>query len=263
MVRSSTFSYSTVMPIFDLKKMTPYCLSLALLATPLFPTDAALSQTNGNIINVPPPYIPPSSAPLPPSIDSGTDQQVTASERSRPDVLDRIMSTDPDTIDIKEENRSDLRTCDATHGEAMLIALYNCWPVLDGFQAYFASKKMARDYRRKRWELVRENPDYRQSEAYEASQQAEYEDTIGAAKQIEALAGRRDYPMQDMLLLLADIMQIAVAQKRKDYETALSHFDNSIMVFETTRITEPAFANLAILKKQRERIVKRMERLDQ
>lgn len=248
------------MPIFDLTKMTPFCLSLALVVAPLFPTNAALSQTNGNIINVPPPYISPPSAPLPPSIDSGTNQQATASESPQPDVLDRIMSTDPDTIDIKQANRDDLSTCDATHGEAMLIALYNCWPVLEGFQAYFASKKIARDYRRKRWELVRENPDYRQSEKYEASQQAEYEDTIRSAEQIAALAGRREYPMQDMLLFLANIMQIAVAQKKEDYETALSHLDNSIMIFETTRITEPDFANIAILKKQRERIVKRMQR---
>jgi len=262
MVRSSVFSYSTAMLTFDLKKITVLCLSLAVIATPLLPTDAAFAQKNDDIINVPPPYTPPPSALLPPSVDSGTNQQAAASEIPQPDVLDRIMSTDPDTIDIKQPNRDDLSTCDATHGEAMLIALYNCWPVLEGFQAYFASKKTARDYRRKRWELVRENPDYRKSKEYEASQQAEYEDTIRSAKQIEALAGQREYPMQDMLLLLADIMQIAVAQKKQDYETALSHLDNSIMIFETTQITEPQFANLAALKKQRDRIVERMERQD-
>ncbi len=257
MVRSSVFSYSTAMPIFDLKKMSPFCLALALFATSLFPAGAAFSQTNGNIINVPPPYTP---APLPPSIDSGTNEQARASEPLQPNVLDRIMSTYPDKIEIQQENRSDLSSCGATQGETMLIALYNCWPVLEGFQAYFASKKMARDYRMKRWELVQEHPDYRKSKEYKASQQAEYEDTIRSARQIEALAGRRDYPMQDMLLFLANIMQIAVAQKKEDYETALAHLDNSIMIFETTRITEPEFANLAALKKQRERIVEQLER---
>lgn len=260
MVRSSALYYSAAMLIFDFKKIPPFCLSLCLVATSLFSADVAVSQTNGNIINVPPPYIPPPSAPLPPSLDSGKNQKATAPKVPPPDVLDQIMSTDPDTIDIKQANRGDLSTCDATHGDAMLIALYNCWPLLDGFQTYFASKKIAQNYRVARWEAIQENPEYRKSKEYEASQQAEYEDTIRSAKQIEALAGQREYPMQDMLLFLANIMQIAVAQKGQDYETALSHLDNSIMIFETTRITEPEFANLAVLEKQRERIVKRMER---
>lgn len=239
-------------------KIIPLHLVLTLMAASSFPANAAVSQTQKNIINIPPPYAPFPSASLPTSVDSRTNEQTKTSKPQQPDVLDRIMSTDPDTIEIKQENRSDLSTCDATEGEAMLVALYNCWPVLEGFQTYFAAKKIAQYYRTARGELVLENPDYRNSIEYEGSQQAEYEDTTRLAKKIENLAEGRDYPMQDMLLFLANIMQIAVAQKKEDYETALAHLDNSIMIFETTRITEPEFAKLSVLKKQREQMAERV-----
>lgn len=233
---------------------------MLVLFVPLaFPAYASASQDNSGIINLPPPNVPPPSATLPPGYEPRTEQQAAPPDPQQPDVLDRIMQTYPDKIDIKQENRSDLSTCDATEGEAMLIALYNCWPLLEGFQTYYQAKKISRDHRLARRDLAKKNPDYRGSEDYKADQEVEYEDAILSAKKIEALAGKREYPMQDMLLFLANIMQSVVAQKKEDYDTALAHLDNSIMLFETTRITEPEFADLAALKKERKRMAERRE----
>ncbi len=224
-----------------------------------YSTTVAFAQSNSETITVPTPSVSPArsipAATPDANVNSNLDEK--ASETPRSNVLKRIMATDTDTIQIKPENRGNLVSCNASEGEAMLIALHNCWPLLEGFQAYFEAKKISQDHRTARWKLLRDNPDYRASEDYKASEQAEYTDVLRSAKKIEALAGDRIYPMQDMLLFLTNIMKISVAQKQHDYETALVHLDNAIMIFETTRITEPGFATHDRLYKQRERLVER------
>lgn len=240
--------------ICHMKRISQYVV-LVLISALVMPTNAYASQDGSGIINV-----PPSSVPLPPGHEPPADQRATASAPEQPNVLDRIMRAYPDKIAIKKENRNDLSSCNAAEGEAMLIALHNCWPILNGFKIYYEAKKISRDHRLARQALVRENPRYRDSDDYKANQEAEYEDAIRSAKKVETLAGVREYPMQDMLLFLANIIQISVAQKRDDYDTALKHLDNSIMIFETTRITEPGFANLEILTNQRALMVERLEK---
>ncbi len=232
-------------------------LTWALFAASILPAQVSAREAEPETSSFP--NMPPSSQ-LPSQVSgSETDQteQVTAPEKRDVSVLRRIMSTDPKTIVIEAKHRDDLRSCEATEGEAMMIALYNCWPLLEGFQTYREAKEIARDHRRSRRALMREKPEYRGSKEYQASLEAEYDDAIQSAKKIEALAGKREYPMQDMLLFLANLIQSSIAKKRDDYDTALASVDSSIMLFETTKITEPDFANLEALKRERTRLLDR------
>ncbi len=246
------------MAIFDYLKATRRPVVFALLIIAAFSANSAFAQTNGDAVTDPPLSISPAASvpAVTPDANISSDQEEKASDSPQPSVLTRIMRIDPDTIEIKPEDRGDLSSCNATEGEEMLIALHNCWPLLEGFQTYFKAKRVSRDHRTARWKMVRDNPDYRASEDFKASQQAEFADVIRSAKTIETLAGDRTYPMQDMLLFLANLMKFSVAQKQNDYDKELVHLDDAIMIFETTRITEPGFATLDQLYKQRERLIK-------
>ncbi len=237
---------------------TPSCFTLALLAASILPAQVFAQETKLEDFSFP--NVPPSSQSTPQASGSETDQNQQLAAPKKPDVsvLRRIMSTAPKTIVIEAKHRDDLRSCEATEGEAMMIALYNCWPLLEGFQAYREAKEIARDHRRSRRALMLEKPEYRGSEEYQASLEAEYDDAIKSAKKIEALAGKREYPMQDMLLFLANLIQSSIAKKRDDYETALASVDNSIMLFETTKITEPDFVNLEALQRERAQLLDRI-----
>lgn len=225
----------------------PIRLAWTLFAASVLPAQLSAREAEPETFSFP--NMPPSSQA------SGSE---TNPEKRDVSVLRRIMSTDPKTIVIEAKHRDDLRSCEATEGEAMMIALYNCWPLLEGFQAYREAKEIARDHRRSRRALMREKPEYRGSEEYQASLEAEYDDAIKSAKKIEALAGKREYPMQDMLLFLANLIQSSIAKKRDDYETALASVDNSIMLIETTKITEPDFVNLEALQRERAQLLDRI-----
>jgi predicted S18 family serine protease len=236
---------------------TPGCFTLALLAASILPAQVFAQETKLEDFSFP--NVPPSSQSTPQASGSETNQNQQLAAPKKPDVsvLERIMSTNPETIVIEAKHRDDLRSCEATEGEAMMIALYNCWPLLEGFQTYREAKEIARDHRRSRRALMRDKPEYLGSKEYQASLEAEYDDAIRSAKKIEALAGKREYPMQDMLLFLANLMQSSIAKKRDDFDTALASVESSIMLFETTKITEPDFANLEALQRERTRLLDR------
>ncbi len=233
------------------------CFTLALTAVSILPAQVSAQEAKSEAFSFP--NVPPSSQRALQTSDSETNQSQQLAAPKKPDVsvLERIISTNPETIVIQTKHRDDLRSCWATEGEAMMIALYNCWPLLEGFQTYREAKEITRDHRRSRRALMRDKPEYLGSKEYEASLEAEYDDAIRSAKKIEALAGKREYPMQDMLLFLANLIQSSIAKKRDDYDTALASVDNSILLFETTKITEPDFANLEALQRERTRLLDR------
>lgn len=177
-------------------------------------------------------------------------------ETSETNYLRDLLSTDPMTIELSNTKKSDLSSCHASEGEALIIALNNCWPILKGFQKYRTNKDDARDAALAIGEKVRSGEVTRRSETHEAMKAKAKKGNFKAAQQLYDMTKARDYPLQDMLLFLANLTRTSLAGATGDYKEALPFLEDNIRIMETTKMTEPGFVTLEPLRKGKERYLK-------
>lgn len=172
-------------------------------------------------------------------------------EKPKADHLRTLIRTDPMTIEIAEDKKSDLNSCDASEGEALITALHNCWPILQAFQKYSANKKAATDAALAIGKKVRAGEVERGSDAHEKMKAQAKAANFKAAQELYDMTKARKYPLQDMPLFLSNLTRIALSSVTGDYKTALPYLEENIHIMETTKVTEPGFALLEPLREQR------------
>ncbi len=175
------------------------------------------------------------------------------SNKAEANHLRTLLRTDPMTIDIPEDKKSDHSSCDASEGEALIAALNNCWPILQAFQKYRANKEAATKAALAIGEKVRSGEVTHGSEAHEAMKAQAKADNLQAAQELYDMTKAREYPLQDMTLFLANLTRTSIAGVTGDYQMALPYLEDNIRIMETTKMTEPGFVTLEPLRKERER----------
>ncbi len=139
-------------------------------------------------------------------------------------ILGAIATTDAREIDIPLEERDELSSCHATNGAAMIVALEQCWPILEAFQIYHEA-----------------GDEFITSRDTDKRRPGKQKRLLAAADKIIEHTQVRTYPMFDMPLILAHLMKAKVFEARGKYDAMEKQRDIVKQIKDTSLISEPGF----------------------
>ena len=187
-----------------------------------------------------------------------TDAPAQPASPSDDKIIRTIVRTDPFTVTIKDEDKDDLSSCGAAGGEQMVTAFKNCWPILSGFQKYHALKQNASEAMLEERKKTTANPDYAKTKAAEDAKRAIMSDVEASMDALYASAKDRTYPMQDIILTLANLARYSMAGSQGQYAKGLDYINDNVRIFATSRIAEPEFGQTASTLQDQQRFLEKL-----